>query len=193
MAPTNEVATAPIETQEAESLEKLALKIEVALMTADRALSAPKLAELLGHASAKTIHQAVALLNQVYEQTQRSFRIEKIANGLQILTLPEYAQVMEALHKSRTATKLTPATMETLAIIAYKQPILRVQIEAIRGVASGEMVRNLMERRLVKIVGRSEEIGRPMLYGTTRLFLEIFGLSSLQDLPKPEDFIAGSQ
>ena len=98
---------------------------------------------------------------------------------------------MEQLHKTRAASKLSPAAMETLAIIAYKQPILRVQIEAIRGVASGEVVRSLMERRLVKIVGRSDEIGRPMLYGTTKTFLETFGLSSLKDLPKAEDFIAG--
>jgi segregation and condensation protein B len=175
----------------AESPEKLALQVEAALMTTDRAIPAAKLSDLLGKVGAKAVNQAVASLNQTYQDTGRSFRIEQVANGLQILTLPEFADVMTSLHKTRSAGRLTPAAMETLAIIAYKQPILRVQIEAIRGVASGEVVRSLMERRLVKITGRSDEIGRPMLYGTTRTFLETFGLSSLKDLPKPEDFIAG--
>jgi segregation and condensation protein B len=171
--------------------EELALQVEVALMTTDRPMPAAKLADILGKVGVKAINQAVASLNKVYEQSGRSFRIENVANGLQVLTLPKFAGVMEQLHKTRSAGKLSPAAMETLAIIAYKQPILRVQIEAIRGVASGEVVRSLMERRLVKIVGRSEEIGRPMLYGTTKTFLETFGLSSLKDLPKAEDFAAG--
>lgn len=180
-----------VEVAPALNEEELALQVEVALMTTDRAMPAAKLSEILGKVGAKAIHQAVASLNKTYENTGRSFRIEQVANGLQILTLPKYAGVMELLHKTRSAGKLTPAAMETLAIIAYKQPILRVQIEAIRGVASGELVRSLMERRLVKIVGRSEEIGRPMLYGTTKTFLETFGLSSLKDLPKAEDFASG--
>lgn len=180
-----------VELPAAVSDEELALQVEVALMTTDRAMPAVKLSDILGKVGAKAINDAVASLNKTYESTGRSFRIEQVANGLQILTLPKYAGVMELLHKTRSAGKLTPAAMETLAIIAYKQPILRVQIEAIRGVASGELVRSLMERRLVKITGRSEEIGRPMLYGTTKTFLETFGLSSLKDLPKAEDFASG--
>ena len=88
---------------------------------------------------------------------------------------------------TRQLTKLSPAALETLSIIAYEQPILRARIEAIRGVASGEVIRGLMDRHMVKIVGRAEELGRPMLYGTTRAFLEVFGLADLKDLPKLED------
>ena len=84
--------------------------------------------------------------------------------------------------------RLSKPALETLAIIAYRQPVTRAELEAIRGVACGEVVRTLMERRLVKITGRAEELGRPMLYGTTRQFLDTFGLASVKDLPKPEDF-----
>ena len=88
--------------------------------------------------------------------------------------------------------KLSPAALETLAIVAYRQPIVRAEIEAIRGVASGEVLRSLMERRLVRITGRAEELGRPMLYGTTREFLQVFGLASLADLPQRKEFAADS-
>jgi len=102
------------------------------------------------------------------------------------MTLPTYADVLDALHKKRSESKLSPAALETLAIIAYKQPVLRAEVESIRGAASGEVIRSLMERHLIKIVGRAEEIGRPMLYGTTKTFLEVFGLSNIKDLPQVE-------
>ncbi len=163
------------------------LSVEAALMTSDRPMPGPKLAEMLGDLSAKDVHAAVDALNAAYESSGRSFRIEKLAGGYQILTLPDFADVLARLSRTRDQTRLSPAAMETLAIIAYKQPVLRVDVEAIRGVASGEVIRSLMERRLVKIVGRAEEIGRPMLYGTTKTFLETFGLANLKDLPKAED------
>ncbi|MFG0248992.1 MAG: SMC-Scp complex subunit ScpB [Phycisphaeraceae bacterium JB051] len=163
--------------------EDLDLRVEAALMTTDRAISVAKLTEILGGVAGKPIREAIDQLNKVYDDSNRSFRIEQLAGGYQIVTLPKYAQVLANLHKSRQSNKLTAAAMETLAIIAYKQPILRAEIEAIRGVSSGETVRSLMERHLVKIVGRAEEIGRPMLYGTTKQFLEVFGLASLKDLP----------
>ncbi len=163
--------------------EDLDLRVEAALMTTDRAISVAKLTEILGGVAGKPIKDAIDQLNKVYDESNRSFRIEQLAGGYQIVTLPKYAQVLANLHKSRQSNKLTAAGMETLAIIAYKQPILRAEIEAIRGVSSGETVRSLMERHLVKIVGRAEEIGRPMLYGTTKQFLEVFGLASLKDLP----------
>jgi len=104
-----------------------------------------------------------------------------------VLTLPAYADVLAALDKSRPSDRLSAAAVETLAIVAYKQPIIRAEIETIRGVASGEILRSLMDKHLVKIVGRAEEVGRPMLYGTTKNFLKVFGLSSLKDLPKAEE------
>ena len=106
------------------------------------------------------MREAIDELNQQYQQTGRSFRIESLAGGRQILTLPAFGSILHRLHQDRMATRLTPAAMETLAIVAYRQPILRMGVEQIRGVACGEMLRGLMERRLVKIVGRAEELGR---------------------------------
>ncbi|MBI1335953.1 MAG: SMC-Scp complex subunit ScpB [Phycisphaera sp.] len=168
--------------------EMLPRYVEAALMTTDRPITAAKLAELLGVAGAKAIHEAIASLNDFYTKSDRSFRVEQLAGGYQVVTLPEFGPALSSMHKTKGQSKLSPAALETLAIIAYKQPVLRADIEAIRGVASGEMVRTLMERRLVKIVGRAEEIGRPMLYGTTKTFLETFGLASLKDLPRVEEF-----
>ena len=104
-----------------------------------------------------------------------------------MLTLGAYDSWLRKMLKARSDSKLSPAAMETLAIIAYKQPVIRVDIEAIRGVAVGEVIRSLMYKGLVKIVGRAEILGRPMLYGTTKKFLEVFGLHSLKDLPKAEE------
>ena len=190
-APAAEDAAAPETAQPAATpapdAAELALRVEAALLTTDRPVPAAKLSEALGGAGVKDVNAAVATLNALYEQTGRSFRIEPLAGGWQILTLPRFAPVLAALHKTRAQTRLSAAALETLAIIAYKQPILRADIEAIRGVACGEVLRSLMDRRLVKIVGRAEVLGRPMLYGTTKAFLEVFGLASIKDLPKAEE------
>lgn len=172
---------------EAADQKQLGLQIEAILMTTERPLASSKLSELLGKAGVSAVNTAIDQLNQLYADSNRSFRIESVAGGWQIITQPEFADVLAALHKRRLQAHLSPAALETLAIVAYKQPILRAQIEAIRGVASGEVIRGLMDRYLVKIVGRAEELGRPMLYGTTRTFLERFGLADLKDLPKLED------
>jgi segregation and condensation protein B len=181
-----EADTAPQTDSPVQAPDDLPARVEAALLTLDRAITAAKLGEALGGLDAKQVEDAIAQLNRAYEATGRSFRIERVAGGYEVLTLPQYADVMASLHKTRQDGRLTPAQLETLAIVAYKQPILRSQIEAIRGAASGEVLRALMERHLVKIVGRAEEIGRPMLYGTTKQFLEVFGLSSLKDLPQVE-------
>ena len=157
------------------------------MIVTDRPISSAKLSDALGKPGTKAIDKAVSELNDVYEKTGRSFRIEQLAGGWQILTLADFQSVMAAMHQSRTETRLSAAALETLAIIAYRQPILRAQIETVRGVACGEVIRGLMDRQLVKIAGRAEELGRPMLYGTTKRFLELFGLASLKDLPKVEE------
>ena len=133
------------------------------------------------------IARAVELLNEQYQQTGRAFRIERIAGGYRFITLARHAKVLSAFHQDRDSVKLSRQAIETLAIIAYRQPITRAELEAIRGVACGEVLRSLMERRLIAIVGRSEELGRPMLYGTTKHFLDAFGLASLKDLPSAQD------
>jgi segregation and condensation protein B len=193
--------------------EHLPLAVEAVLLTLDRPISPQKLAEALGLAApveptsevsegatveakprrrraarsdsdaAGAIEAAIAELNRVYESSGRSFRIEAIAGGYRLMTLPAYAPVLAAFHRARASTRLSRAAVETLAIIAYKQPITRATLEAIRGVSCGEVLRSLLERRLVMIKGRAEELGRPILYGTSREFLDAFGLASLKDLP----------
>jgi segregation and condensation protein B len=160
--------------------------LEALLLSTHHPLTAGRLGELLDLASTKPVRRAIRDLNSQYESTGRSFRIDQVAGGFQILTLPEYGPTLQKLHQREADAKLTKAALETLAIIAYKQPILRANIEAIRGVACGETIRSLMEKHLVKIAGRAEEPGRPILYGTTKRFLELFGLNSLKDLPQPE-------
>jgi segregation and condensation protein B len=161
--------------------------VEAILMSVEKPITLGKLAEACGLDATKPVKDAIDALNKFYDQHDRSFTIEQVAGGYQILTLPRYKDTIAALHKTKVDNKLSAAALETLAIIAYKQPILRADIETIRGVSAGEVVRSLMDKHLVKIVGRAEEIGRPMLYGTTRTFLEVFGLSSLKDLPKAEE------
>ncbi len=133
------------------------------------------------------IREAVARLNAVYEQSGRAFRIEQVAGGYRVMTLARHAEVLERFHGDRERSALSKAALETLAIIAYKQPLTRAGLEAIRGVACGEILRALLERRLITIVGRAEELGRPILYGTSKRFLETFGLGSLKDLPTVEE------
>ena len=162
------------------------IRIEALLFATQHPLTAGRLAELLDLPSTKPIRRAVQSLNDDYARTNRSFRIEQVAGGYQMLTLPELGELVKKLVQKETDAKLTKAAMETLAIIAYKQPILRVDVEAIRGVACGEAIRGLMEKHLVKIAGRAEEPGRPILYGTTKRFLEVFGLNATTDLPNPE-------
>ncbi|QOV92403.1 SMC-Scp complex subunit ScpB [Humisphaera borealis] len=162
--------------------------LEALLMSTHHPLTPARLNEIMGAGSIRAIRNAVQALNESYEQSGRSFRIEQVAGGYQILTLPEHGEALRRLHQKEADAKLTKAALETLSIIAYKQPILRADVEAIRGVACGETIRSLMEKHLVKIAGRAEEPGRPILYGTTKRFLELFGLNSLKDLPKPEEF-----
>lgn len=167
--------------------DRLDRQVEAVLMSVDRPVKPGKIADAVGLNRSKHVKHAVDRLNAFYDEHARSFRIELVAGGYQILTRADYNDVLAALHRTRGDNKLSPAAMETLAIIAYKQPIIRAEVETIRGVSSGEVIRSLMDRHLVKIVGRAEEIGRPMLYGTTKHFLEIFGLAGLKDLPKSEE------
>lgn len=177
------------------SEEDLMLRIEAVLMTADRPLGERRIATILeldadaaeDAGAVPRVRAAVESLNESYEATGRSFRIERVAGGLQVMTLPSYTEDIARLRGARQQWRLSQAAMETLAIIAYRQPILRADLEAIRGVSCGEVLRGLHERRLVKIAGRAEELGRPILYGTTREFLETFGLASLDDLPQSKE------
>jgi len=170
---------------------EIAATVEAILFATDSPLSASKIALLAGLPGRGQVKQAVAQLNERYDRMGCAFSIEPIAGGYQMLTRCQYHDVIGRLFKNKSDSKLSQAAMETLAIVAYRQPILRADIEAVRGVASGEMLRGLMDKNLVKIVGRAEVLGRPMLYGTTRQFLEVFGLNSINDLPNVESLRGG--
>lgn len=160
--------------------------IEAILLTADRPATSSRIAEAIGldpKDGASRVGELIDILNERYAADDRAFRIERVAGGLRIVTLPEYADAVAAFHNLGASSRLSRAAIETLAIVAYRQPITRAQIEDIRGVACGEVLRTLLERRLVAIAGRAEEVGRPILYSTSRQFLEEFGLASLKDLP----------
>ena len=160
--------------------------VEAVLFASDEPLREARLADIAG-TNVRQIRRHIKSLNDRYLAGNNAFRIEQIAGGYQMMTLSCYNHWLNKLLRVRDAGKLSPAALETLAIIAYKQPVIRADIEAIRGVAASEMVRNLMYKGLVKIVGRAEILGRPMLYGTTKKFLEVFGLNTLKDLPKIEE------
>lgn len=181
--PTDDTPATETEADPEVTIESV---IEAVLFASDEPVTLTKLAAIV-ETTGKQSRECIRQLNQRYEASQSAFRIEQIAGGLQMLTLPCYNLWLQKLVRVRGESKLTPASIETLAIIAYKQPAIRADIEAIRGVASGEMIRGLMSKGLVKMVGRADIIGRPMQYGTTRLFLESFGLDSLKDLPSIEE------
>jgi segregation and condensation protein B len=161
-------------------------RVEALLFASERSLSETKMKTVLGiedDDATKQIKVAIETLNASYDREARTFRIERIAGGYRVMTREELAPLVSRLHAERQQQKLSQAALETLSIIAYRQPVMRAEIEVIRGVACGDVLRGLMDRRLVKIVGRAEELGRPMLYGTTKEFLAIFGLANLNDLP----------
>ena len=159
---------------------------EAVLFASDEPLTAARLANIV-EVTTTQIREHIESLNNKYQAGNHAFRIEQIAGGYQMLTLSTYNHWLKQLLRVRSETKLSPAALETLAIIAYKQPVIRADIEAIRGVAVGEVIRSLCYKGLVKIVGRAEVLGRPMLYGTSKKFLEVFGLNTLKDLPKIEE------
>ncbi|MEM1166990.1 MAG: SMC-Scp complex subunit ScpB [Planctomycetota bacterium] len=164
--------------------------LEAVLLAMDRPMPPSRLAAVLGLDEAGAdgaIEAGTTSLNEIYAETGRAFRIERVAGGYRVMTLPEHAAAVAAARGMRSERSLSRASLETLAIVAYRQPITRARVEAIRGAACGEVLRGLLEKRLVKIAGRAEELGRPMLYATTERFLEVFGLASLKDLPTVGD------
>ena len=133
------------------------------------------------------IENTVNELNKKYSTEKNAFRILKIANGYLFATTEEYAKYVGFLSSEKTKRRLSPAALETLAIIAYKQPVTKPELESIRGVNSDHILSALLEKNLITIKGRAETIGRPLLYSTTAEFLKYFGLNNLSDLPKPRE------
>lgn len=178
--PTNG-AIVPMDRAEAKHI------IEALLFATDGPLSVPKLRAIIGHIDGKLLRQLVTELQQEYERDEHSFALVEVGGGFQIYTKPEYAKWVQELFRGKRSAKLTAAALESLAIVAYKQPIIKADIEVIRGVNVEGVMATLLERNLVQVVGRDPRPGRPLLYGTTPEFLRYFGLTSLSDLPRIEE------
>ena len=168
-------------------MNPLAQLCEAALFAASRPLTVEELAMLDPDATAADVRAALEELREHYDFGQHGVELTELAGGYQILTRAVHAAAIERAQLSVRANRLTPAALETLAVIAYRQPVGRAEIEEIRGVSAGGVLRSLQERGLIEVVGRSEGLGRPLLYGTSPLLLELLGLRDLTDLPKAEE------
>jgi segregation and condensation protein B len=156
--------------------------VEALVLGAPEPVSAQKIAEVVPGLETDDARALVAELGREYEEQGRAFEIWEVAGGYQLRTRPEYASYLRLLHRERPL-RLSRAALETLAVVAYRQPVTRAEIEAVRGVEADAVLKSLLDRHLVRIAGHREVPGRPMLYGTTRRFLEVFGLGRLDDLP----------
>ena len=163
--------------------ETLRARVEAVLFISREPLPVRKITALSGCSDAREVRKLIKELNEIYTSCQRSFQIKRLAGGYQMLTRPQFSTWLRRLEHLPRPRRLSTPAMETLAVVAYRQPILKAEIEVIRGVNCGEMLKQLIERGFVRISGRSEDLGRPYLYSTTRKFLEEFGLPSLDALP----------
>lgn len=163
--------------------------IEALLFAAEQPVSINRLVEITGFGE-EPIRQAIYNLNQSYTETGRTFRINRVAHGYQLYTLPEYADWIRKLYQHNRVQRLSPAALEVLAIIAYQQPVTRPEIEKLRGVDSSGPLLTLLERGLIITAGRAHRPGNPFLYRTTKEFLRYFGLESLDELPRLEELEA---
>ena len=167
--------------------EKLA-RLEAVLFLAKEPLHSRKLSKFANLADGTEALTLVSRLNDLYDHSARAFRIENVAGGWQLRTRPQFGTWLRRLKHVPREIRLSAPAMETLAVVAYRQPVVRVDIEQVRGVGCGEILRQLMERDLVRVSGRSEELGRPYFYSTTNHFLQVFGLQDLEELPRAAYF-----
>ena len=167
-------------------MEELKNIVESLLFVADEALSLERLKKTLPQADPEAIREAVAALQADYDARRGGFYLAEVAGGFQFRSRPEYTAWVRRLVDPKPL-RLSKAAMETLAVIAYKQPIIRADIEHLRGVDCGGVLRVLLERKLIRVLGRKEIAGRPLIYATTKIFLETFDLKDLKDLPTPRE------
>jgi len=160
--------------------------VEALIVAAPEPVPLARVVEIVPRATTKRVREWITQLNAEYRDQGRGFEIWEVAGGYQMRTLPDLAPWVQQLHKLRPA-RLSAAALETLSVVAYRQPITRSEIEDVRGVDVGATLRSLVERKLVRIAGHREVPGRPMVYATTRRFLEVFGLKKLDDLPTLRD------
>ena len=162
--------------------------VEAVLFAADSSIPLDRLAAIVEEAEKREIREALKALAEQYDSEERPYALAEVAGGWQMYCRPDYSKWIRELHKGRIATRLSQAALETLAIVAYKQPIVRAEIETIRGVDSSGVLATLMRRDLITIAGRAPGMGRALMYRTTKEFLRYFGLNFVTDLPRLEEF-----
>lgn len=161
--------------------------IEALLFASEKPLTVEQMREVLGDVDGADIRHGIDALRASYRAANRAFTIEEVAGGFQMATDPRFGSWIRKLYREARSERLSGAALETLAIVAYRQPMTRAEIEQVRGVAVDGVLQTLLEKGVVKILGRRDAPGRPMLYGTTKEFLQYFGLNSLADLPSLEE------
>ena len=176
------------ENLEEENLAAKTGRVAAVLFLAKQPLNSRKLAEYSNLADGTEARTLVRHLNQKLDSTAKPYRVEAVAGGFQMVTRPKFAKWLRRLEHLPGEIRLSAPAMETLAVVAYQQPVMRADVEAIRGVSCGEILSQLLNRDLIRISGRSEELGRPYLYNTTKRFLQLFGLRSLDELPNASLF-----
>jgi segregation and condensation protein B len=188
--PSNDGPVAEASAPDSEPVDERELRaiLETLLFVSHDPVTVDRLVTVLGNVTKFEVRQALETLKLDYEKSERGLQINEVAGGFQLATRPEYARWIKMLGKTKTSAKLSRSGIESLAIIAYKQPIVRAEIESIRGVETSGVLRTLLERKLVRIVGRKDVPGRPIMYGTTKFFLQHFGLKDLAELPPLREF-----
>ena len=163
-------------------------RVEVVLFLAREPLPPRRIGQFARLEDGRRVRRLIRELNERYDASECAFRVVEVAGGFQLRTRPVFAKWLRRLEHFPQPVRLSTPALETLAVVAYRQPVIRAEIESIRGVHCGEMLRQLMDRELVRISGRSDDLGRPFLYATTKRFLEVFGLRSLDLLPQVSIF-----
>lgn len=189
-APLAQVETTAAPATEVAAHDPALARLEAVLFLAREPLASRKLSQYANLADGTQARTLVRRLNERYDAAGRAFRVEQVAGGFQLLSRRKFSPWLRRLAHVPGESRLSAPALETLAVIAYRQPVPRADIEAVRGVNCGEILRQLMERDLVRISGRSEELGRPFLYATTKRFLQLFGLMTVEELPRGEELRA---
>jgi len=170
------------------SFAEMTALVEALLFVSEHPVPAKELASFIADASEDQVREAISGLANRYAMAASGLQVEEVAGGYRLSTRPELGEAVKEFFRIKNRQKLSRAALETCAIIAYKQPITNPEIQEIRGVSADGVLRTLLERRLIRIAGRKDTVGKPLLYGTTRLFLEHFGLANLDELPPVEEF-----
>ncbi|MCY3019254.1 MAG: SMC-Scp complex subunit ScpB [Planctomycetota bacterium] len=185
--PTPETAAEETPARQAVNPEELARTLEALLFAAEESLAVREMARAAGSDSA-SVRKVLPKIKAAYDEQRKPWDLVEVAGGYRLVTRPEFHPAIQRLKTQTAQRKLTQAALETLALIAYRQPIGRAEVESVRGVGAGPVLRLLLEKKLIRITGRGAGLGQPLLYGTTDYFLEHFGLKSIEDLPKLGDF-----